>query len=75
MNYLEAEFGDFVRSGSEKPSSFEKSSRNLWFLDQQLVSKRVAQWVRRNGHGFVKYGAKPAKTNRLNRVKVLSRDR
>lgn len=74
MNYLETEFGDLVRSGSEKPSSSQNSSaRNSWFIDQKLVSKRVAQWVRRNGHGFVKYGVKPDETNRLNRGKAWSR--
>ena len=79
LSYLKAEFGDFVEKGSRKTSKFIKQNNSKndyldstknWFLDQRLVSKRIGQWVRRNGNGLVEYGEKPDERNRLSRGKI-----
>lgn len=84
LNYLKTEFGDFIFKGSKKTNHYiDKTNpqpdlldtvRN-WFLDQKLVSKRIGQWVRRNGNGLVEYGEKPNEQNRYNRGKAWNFDK
>ena len=78
FEYLETEFGKTVVHQSShknkgKESMLEVAQRNVtertWFLDQILISKRLAQYIYRNGDAYVYFSQKPDKINRISRGK------